>query len=105
MTTLAPERTLDQRMRALQHANEIRIGRSVLKRKIRAGATDVAAVLSDPPVCVRSMKVFDLLCVIPKFGPVRATRLMRALSVSPSKTVAGMSGRQREAVIRELEAR
>lgn len=104
-TPMPPVRALDQRMASLKFANEIRFARSDLKRRLRVGAADPAEILRDPPGYVLSMKVFDLLVAIPKLGPVKAQKLMRALSISATKTVAGMSDRQRDAIARDLEGR
>lgn len=101
----APVRSLDQRMEALARANDIRVKRAELKRKVKVGAVDVAVMLADPPQFVETMKVFDLLLAMPKTGAVKAQRIMRALSISSSKTVSGLSTRQRDAIVRELTGR
>lgn len=95
MTTLTPERTHEQRMAALKHANEIRSERAKLKRSIKAGRTRLATILLDPPPYVVTMKVFDLLVATPKIGRVKANRFLVIVRVSPSKTLGGLSERQR----------
>ena len=44
-----PERTHEQRMRALRRANEIRSARAQLKRDLKAGKVEDRALLLDPP--------------------------------------------------------
>lgn len=103
--SVAPVTTLDQRRAALEIANDIRIRRARLKREIRVGKVSPVDVLETPPAFVSTMKVFDLLLAVPKLGTVKVQQMMRALSISASKTVAGMSDRQRDAIVRELRER
>ena len=44
--SVAPERSLNQRMDALARANQIRVKRAQLKRDLKAGRFDGAAVLT-----------------------------------------------------------
>lgn len=91
----APERSLVQRMEALDLANEIRTKRAQLKRDLKAGRVSLWATLMDPPDFIETMKVFDLLLAVPKFGRVKVNGILRVCRMSPSKTVGGMSERQR----------
>ena len=47
-TTAAPERSLVQRMEALQRANEIRTKRATLKRDLKAGKVSIHDLLLEP---------------------------------------------------------
>lgn len=108
MTTAAPDRSLEQRMDALQRANTVRSRRAQLKRDIKAGRKDPIAVLLDSPEYVETMHVFDLLIATPKFGRVKVNKYLVQARVSPSKTVGGLSERQRGelvALARPLAAR
>ena len=44
-------------------------------------------------------KVFDILMAVPKFGRVKATRFLTQARISQSKTVGGLSDRQRAELI------
>ena len=92
------ERGVAQRSEALRRANEVRAKRTELKRDIKAGRVSVYALLSDPPECIETMKVSDLLLVAPKYGPVRVTTILRREGVSASKTIGGLTPRQRAAL-------
>ena len=70
----APERSLLQRMDALQRANEIRTRRAQLKRDLKAGRVSIHTLLLEPPEYVETAKVFDMLLAVPKYGRVKATR-------------------------------
>ena len=48
---------------------------------------------------VETAKVFDMLMAVPKFGRVKAARLLNQCRISQSKTVGGLSERQRTELI------
>ncbi len=95
----APERSLDQRMEALKRANDIRVKRAQLKKDLKAGKVRVEAILAAPPEYVETAKVFDMLMAVPKFGRVKAARFLNQCRISQSKTVGGLSERQRAELI------
>ncbi len=95
----APARSLDQRMEALQRANDVRVRRAQLKRDLKAGRIHIEAILLQPPEFVSTAKVFDMLMAVPKFGRVKAARLLNHCRISQSKTVGGLSERQRTELI------
>jgi len=95
----APERSLDQRLDALARANEVRSRRAALKVNLKRGAVDICDVLAAPPDYMLTAKVIDLLMAAPKRGRVKSARIMEQFRISPSKTVAGLSERQRAALL------
>ena len=95
----APERSLDQRMEALKRANDIRVRRAQLKRELKDGRASIERVLLDPPEYVETAKVLDMLMAVPKFGRVKAARLLNQCRISQSKTVGGLSQRQRAELV------
>jgi hypothetical protein len=95
----APERSLTQRMEALNRANEIRTRRATLKRDLKAGRAQVHALLLDPPEYLQTAKVFDLLLAVPKYGRVKVNRMLTQCRISPSKTIGGLSQRQRDELV------
>lgn len=97
-----PERTTDQRMRALQKANDIRTRRAQLKRDLKAGKTKIETLLLDPPEYVLTAKTFDMLLAVPKLGRVKANRILSVCRISPSKTIGGLSERQRGELVSQL---
>ncbi|MGH2870987.1 MAG: integration host factor, actinobacterial type [Solirubrobacteraceae bacterium] len=101
----APERSLRQRMEALQRANNIRSRRAQLKRDLKAGRTSIADLLSKPPDYVQTAKVFDLLLAVPKYGRVKVTKILSICRISPSKTLGGLSERQRGELVALLQRR
>jgi len=95
----APLRSLDQRMEALKRANDIRVQRAQLKKDLKDARVQIESILLDPPDYVSTAKVFDMLMAVPKFGRVKAARLLNQCRVSQSKTVGGLSERQRTELI------
>src|SRR4051794_31317963 len=92
-STAAPERSLHQRMEALQRANKIRSRRAQLKRDLKAGRASIDSLLLDPPEWVETAKVFDMLLAVPKYGRVKANKVLTQCRISPSKTIGGLSQR------------
>jgi len=95
----APERSLDQRLDALARANQVRSRRAALKAELKRGDVSVREVLVAPPDYMLTAKVIDLLMAAPKRGRVKATRIMEECRISPSKTIGGISERQRTALV------
>jgi len=99
---LTPERSLTQRMDALKRANEIRTQRAQLKRDLKAGRRKIQPLLLDPPEWLQTAKVFDLLLAVPKYGRVKVNRVLTHCRISPSKTLGGLSERQRKELVSYL---
>lgn len=98
----APERSLDQRMDALKRANDIRTARAKLKKDLKAGKANIHALLLDPPEYLLTAKVFDMLLAVPKYGRVKTNRVLNQCRISPSKTIGGLSERQRGELVSQL---
>lgn len=101
----APDRSLHQRMDALDRANEIRTFRAELKRDVKAGRANIVDLLLNPDDKILTMKLVDLMLAVPKLGRVKIDKMMRQWRISPSKTIGGMSERQRDEVLRHLYRR
>jgi len=94
-----PERSLNQRMDALARANEIRIQRAQLKRDLKAGRRSIQSLLLEPPEYVETAKVFDMLLAVPKYGRVKVNKILAHCRIAPSKTIGGLSERQRSELV------
>lgn len=105
LTVQAPDRSIEQRMAALRRANAVRSARRGMKADLKSGRLTVALLIGMPPSYVLSMKVSDLLIAAPKIGRVKAATLLRRAEVAPSKTVGGLSRRQRDELVGLLVAR
>jgi hypothetical protein len=90
-------------MEALRRANDIRVRRAQLKKDLKAGQARIQDILREPPDYVSTAKVFDMLMAVPKFGRVKATRFLNQCRISQSKTVGGLSERQRTELVALFE--
>ena len=102
---VAPERSLVQRMEALQRANDVRSRRAQLKRDLKAGRQPIHQLLLQPPGYLETAKVFDLLLAVPKYGRVKVNKILSQCRISPSKTIGGLSERQRRELVALMRRR
>ena len=84
-----------QHMRALERANEVRLARAELKRRVAFGEIDVAKVIVECPWETHTMAVFELLMSQRRWGQTRCHKVLAQLPVSDKKTVGSMTDRQR----------
>jgi len=82
-------------MRALKRANQVRLARAELKRRIALGEVDVAEVILECPWEADSMAVADLLVSQRRWGQTRCRKFLSQLPMSEKKTVGSMTERQR----------
>jgi hypothetical protein len=92
-----------QRLRALERANEIRLARAELKRRIAEGEVSVADVLLDPPFEAGSWAVGDLLMSQRRWGTSRCRKFLFRHHISETKPVNALTERQRRLLASELE--
>jgi len=93
-----------QHMRALQRANEVRLARAELKRRVMDGEMTAAAVILDSPWEAESMAVAELLMSQHRWGHTRARRFLAAIPMTETKTIGSMTDRQRRTLASLLEA-
>jgi hypothetical protein len=93
-----------QHMRALQRANEVRLARAELKRRVAFGNVDVAEVILHCPWEAQGMAVADLLMSQRRWGTTRSHKLLAQLPMSEKKTVGSMTDRQRHTLAAGLDS-
>lgn len=103
LAPLTPDRSAEQRLVALQRANDVRSYRARLKRDLKAGHRDFLALMMNPPEYLLTAKVYDLLMEVPKYGRVRVNKVFSRAEISPSKTFGGISQRQRLKLKAEMD--
>ena len=96
------EQFLAQRMAALGNANEVRTYRANLKRDIKAGRTSIHNLLLEPPELIETMKLFDLMLAMPKYGRTKINRILQQCRISPAKPIGELSTRQRTEIVSML---
>ncbi|MBI5104779.1 MAG: hypothetical protein HZB46_07320 [Solirubrobacterales bacterium] len=93
--TIAPA---PQHLRALARANEVRLARAELKRRVADGEVSVATVILECPWESASMSVAELLTSQRRWGSTRCRRFLQTIPMSENKTVGSMTQRQRSAI-------
>jgi hypothetical protein len=91
-------------MRALERANQVRLARAELKRRVASGEIDVAEVILECPWEAQSMAVADLLMSQRRWGQTRCRKFLAQLPMSEQKTVGSMTERQRRTLAAMLTA-
>jgi hypothetical protein len=94
-----------QHLRALEHANRVRLARASLKRDIAAGARTAADVVLEMPWEIESMSVSELLMSQRRWGRARCRRLLLSLGIPENKRIGTMTERQRGALAGLLQAK
>jgi hypothetical protein len=92
-----------QRLQALERANEIRLARAELKRRIAEGEVSVAAVLLAPPFEAGSWAIGDLLMSQRRWGSSRCRKFLFRNHITETKPVSGLTERQRRLLASQLE--
>ena len=62
----------------------------------------IHTLLTSPPEYVETAKVFDMLLAVPKYGRVKVNKVLQQCRISPSKTIGGLSQRQRSELVGQL---
>lgn len=94
-----------QHLRALQHANRVRLARAELKRRIAAQDTSAAEVVLNCPWEASSMEISDLLMAQRRWGRARCRRLLLSLGLAENKQLGTLTARQRQALAALLTAK
>ncbi len=99
ITTRAP-----QRLQALERANEIRLARAELKRRIACGSISAAEVILDPPCEAASWAIGELLLSQRRWGSTRCRKFLVRNQISETKTVGALTERQRRLLALQLSS-
>lgn len=91
-----------QHMQALQRANEVRLARADLKKRIARGEQTVPEVVLDTPWEAESMTLFELLTSQRRWGNHRAQRFLAGIGMPETKTLQSMTERQRALLARMI---
>lgn len=98
--------TVEERMRHLQRANEVRSWRAQLKRDLAEGRVNPSQLLAANEDRLASMKVVDLLVAVPGIGKVKARKWLGTTGCRAGDTirVGRLTDRQRTWLIMALRA-
>lgn len=101
-STAAPA-AVPQHIRALEHANRVRLARAALKRAVRAGDLRAEQVVRSCPWEAETMSVSELLRSQSRWGRTRTRKFLVPLAVSENRQLGRLTLRQREALATALE--
>jgi hypothetical protein len=93
-----------QYMRALERANQVRLARAELKRRVASGELDVSEVILGCPWETDSMAVADLLMSQRRWGQTRCRKFLAQVPMSEKKPIGSMTDRQRIALAAMLRS-
>jgi hypothetical protein len=100
-----PVTELEQAMRNLALANEIRTRRSQLKEDLKAGRVLLADVLLADHDWLQTMRIWELLLATPGIGRVKADRALRLCWIGPNTKVSATTRTNREKLLEHLADR
>ena len=102
MTQTAIKTSEPQRLRALERANEIRLARAAIKRRIAMGEVSAAEVILECPDAAASWPVSELLMSQRRWGTTRCRRFLTRNHITETKPVGALTDRQRRVLAGSL---
>lgn len=94
-----------QHLRALEHANKVRLARAEMKRRVAEGEVSAAEIVRSCPWEAHSMAISTLLQSQKRWGRARCRRTLISIGVSENKPVGALTERQRMALVDALRAK
>jgi len=94
-----------QHMQALELANQVRLARATLKRRVGAGELTAAEVVVTCPWEVESMLIMDLLMSQRRWGRTRCRKFLTSIQMSETKSIGSLTERQRRTLAALLSAK
>ncbi len=93
-----------QAMNALEFANEIRVERAELRKRMKQGKVSLKAVFEHDIDCMRTAKILDVLRFAPAMKETKARRALKACGVPEDAPMKRVGMRERERVLIWLQA-
>ena len=103
--SMAAAGPMPQHLRALAHANRVRLARAELKRQVAAGGTDAAAIVQECPWEAATMTVGELLRSQRRWGRTRTRKFLFPLALNENRELGRLTERQRTILATELDSR
>jgi hypothetical protein len=91
-----------QRLRALARANEVRLARAEMKRRVAQGEVSAAEVILDCPTEAGSWTVSELLMSQRRWGNTRCRKFLQRNQISEIKKIGSLTERQRRVLAAQL---
>jgi hypothetical protein len=103
MTQTATITKEPQRLRALGRANQVRLARAELKRRIADGRISAATVILACPEEASSWSVSELLMSQRRWGTTRCRKFLERNRIGELKPIGQLTERQRRVLAEQLE--
>jgi hypothetical protein len=103
-STAAPA-AVPQHLRALEHANRVRLARAALKRSVQAGNLRAEQIVRTCPWEAETMSVSELLRSQSRWGRTRTRKFLMPLALNENRQLGRLTQRQRDALAGALEAK
>lgn len=99
-----PARSAEERQAALARGAEVRKLRAETKHLLKMNNLGFAELLqqADENPDLSGMKVSEVLKALPGSGPVKATKAMERIGISPNRRLRGLSDRQRQELLEQF---
>ncbi len=104
MTETSQMQVDPQRLRALEHANAVRLARAELKRQIAEGEVSAAEVILACPEAAQRWTVGELLMSQRRWGSTRCRKFLERNGLSEIKPIGALTERQRHVLVEQLSA-
>jgi hypothetical protein len=72
---------------------------------LRNGQLTVTELLQEPPACLGRVRIYNLLCKVPRLDKDGAENVIRRAKVWPLTTMSNLTRDERRALLRELPPR
>ena len=95
----------DQRLDALERAQEVRLARAEIKRELKRGEIGVAEILrpgSKVPDPLKTMAVAELLSAQNRWGATRSRGVLQRVEIREHRQVGELTTRQRRVLTQAL---
>ena len=93
-----------QRLKALEQANQIRLARAELKRRIIDGDVSAAEVILGCPDAAQRWTVSELLMAQRRWGATRCRKFLERNGISEIKSIGSLTDRQRQMLATQLQS-
>jgi hypothetical protein len=93
-----------QRLQALERANQIRLARAALKRRIAAGEVSAAEIILTCPREASSWSVGELLVSQRRWGSKRSRTFLERNQIGEMKSLGALTPRQQQLLAMQLRA-
>jgi hypothetical protein len=93
-----------QRLKALEQANQVRLARAELKRRIIDGDVQAAEVILSCPDAAQRWTVSELLMAQRRWGATRCRKFLERNGISEIKAIGSLTERQRQMLATQLRA-